>query len=62
VSSLPSAPPEYNAAVLQRIINVITELQIANSAPRGKIAMVDVDDGSQKIIRVNAGVVEAVDP
>jgi hypothetical protein len=58
---LPTAGEKYERASLQQIINAVRELQILLS-PRAGIPMKDVDDGKNKILQVNAGVVEAVDP
>jgi hypothetical protein len=58
---LPTAGEKHERASFQQLINAVRELQGLLS-PRSGIPMKDVDDGKNKILQVNAGVVEAVDP
>lgn len=59
--SLSAAQAQYDRASQQQLINAIRELQQLLQ-PREGIAMKDIDTGENKILQVNAGVVEAVDP
>ena len=59
---LPPAPDEYSRSILQQVINAVKELQQESDSPKKQLLMVDVDDGSNQLIQVNAGVVEAVTP
>lgn len=59
---LPPAPEQYDRAAFQRLINAVKELQIESDTPKKQLLMVDVSNGSNQLIQVDAGVVEAVAP
>ena len=58
---LPVSAEKYDRAAFQQLVNAVRELQ-RQLSPRAGIPMIDVSTEANKILQVNAGVVEAVDP